>query len=96
MAYSVCKIADYILGESKDCLRLHDYAAREYGDMLRYFYKPRWEKFINNARTALREGKETAMYDRYKYDKAFLEKDKKYSIKVQGNLFEVAKIIVSR
>lgn len=83
-------------GESKDCLRLHDYAAREYGDMLRYFYKPRWEKFINNARTALREGKETAMYDRYKYDKAFLEKDKKYSIKVQDNLFEVAKIIVSR
>ena len=83
-------------GESKDCLTLHDYAAREYGDMLRYFYKPRWEIFIKNARKALQEGKEAVNYDRYQHDKTFLEQEKEYSVKVQDDLFEVAKTILSR
>ena len=33
-------------GEGEDCATLHDYAAREYGDMLRCFYKPRWENLL--------------------------------------------------
>ena len=82
-------------GEGEDCATLHDYAAREYGDMLRCFYKPRWEKFINDARKALQEDKETVSYNRYQHDKAFLESEQEYPIKVRENLFEVAKITLS-
>ena len=82
-------------GEGEDCATLHDYAAREYGDMLRRFYKPRWEKFINDARKALQEDKETVSYNRYQHDKAFLESEQEYPIKVRENLFEVAKITLS-
>lgn len=82
-------------GESEDCATLHDYAAREYGDMLRCFYRPRWEKFINDARKTLQEGREQPNYNRYQYDKAFLESEQEYSVKVRKDLFEVAKIALS-
>ena len=82
-------------GEGEDCATLHDYAAREYGDMLRCFYKPRWEKFINEARKALQEGREPSRYNRYQYDKVFLEDGQEYSVKVRKDLFEVAKIALS-
>ena len=82
-------------GEGEDCATLHDYAAREYDDMLHYFYKPRWEKFINAARKSLQEGKELSSYNRYQYDKVFLENQQKYSIKKRQDLSDVAKIILS-
>ena len=74
---------------------LHDYAAREYGDMLRYFYKPRWQKFIEDARIALINGKEVESYDRYKNDTWFLEDDKEYPITINNNIFEIAEKIIS-
>ena len=77
--------------ESQQALELHDYAAREYGDMLRYFYKPRWKKFIDDVRKALQNGEDVVDYNRYKYDKVFLEREHKYLVKVRNDLFDVAK-----
>ena len=63
--------------------------------MLRFFYKPRWEAFINDDRNALQESKEVISYNRYQYDRVFLDDRQEYSVKVRKDLFEVAKITLS-
>lgn len=51
---------------------LHDYAAREYGGMLRYFYRPRWEKYIAVLRDCMEKGTAFQDYDHYADEEAFL------------------------
>lgn len=81
--------------ESKNGYGLHDYAAREYGDMLRYFYRPRWEKFIQAARVGIKNNEKVENYDRYNNDKAFLEDDKNYTLRVNDNFFEIVQMVLS-
>ena len=90
----VAKLLITFWNESQQALELHDYAAREYGDMLRYFYKPRWKKFIDDARKALQNGEEVMDYNRYEYDKAFLECEHEYSLETKDDLFNVAKMLL--
>lgn len=77
-------------GEEKGSVSLHDYAAREYGDMLRFFYKPRWEKYIQKLSDSIQKGKCYEEYDRYADEFAFVDSENTYSRAVNENLLAVA------
>ncbi len=57
----------------RGCFTLFDYAAREYGDMVRLVYKPRWEKYLQYAQECLESG---SAYEEKKWceiDEKFLQ-----------------------
>jgi alpha-N-acetylglucosaminidase len=81
-------------GEEKGSVSLHDYAAREYGDMLRCFYKPRWQKYIKTLFCALQEGKAYEEYERYTDEIAFVCENKEYNRENNTDLFSVATIVL--
>lgn len=81
-------------GEEAGCILLHDYAAREYGDMLRYFYKPRWEKYIQTLKHALETGEEFVDYDRYEEEVAFVNGQTQFAENA-GNLFDRAQTLLT-
>lgn len=75
-------------GDREGSASLHDYAAREYGDMLRYFYKPRWEKYIGVLRDCMAQGIPFQDYDRYEEEEAFLQDGREYSCAPVSDLRE--------
>ena len=81
-------------GLNEAAVFLHDYAPREYGDMLRYFYKPRWEKYLKRAKVSLEKGEPIADYNRYPDENAFIKDEKEYSREVSCQLYGVAKNIL--
>ncbi len=81
-------------GEEKGSVTLHDYAAREYGDMLRHFYKPRWKKYLSALKRALDEGTNFVDYDRYADEILFVNEEKEYSREVRKDLQEVAQKVL--
>lgn len=83
-------------GEEKGSVLLHDYAAREYGDMLRYFYKPRWKKYLTKCKHLLEKGDAFDEYDRYADEIEFVNENREYSRKVETNLRETAEKVLKR
>ena len=81
-------------GEESGSVTLHDYAAREYGDLLRYFYKPRWEKYLSALENALEQNAPFVDYDRYADEVEFVNEEREYSRSVSENLDEVAKKVL--
>lgn len=73
-------------GDREGSRLLHDYAAREYGDLLRYFYKPRWEKYISALRDCMEKGTAFQDYDRYADEEKFLLERHEYNSHVSGDL----------
>jgi len=82
-------------GDRETSRELHDYAAREYGDMLRYFYRPRWEKYISVLRDCLAKGIPFQDYDRYAEEEEFLYGEREYSRVVSRNLREAVTEAIS-
>lgn len=74
--------------------RLHDYAAREYGDMVKLYYTPRWEKYLQKLSKNMQEGKDFEDYDRYADDEAFLADGKEYTREVAQDLKPRAEAIL--
>ena len=74
----VSKLLITFWADSPDGACLNDYSAREYGDMLRCFYKPRWEKYILSAEEAILSGGEISEYDKYLHDMPFMYDDTEY------------------
>lgn len=74
---------------------VHDYSPREYPEMLRYFYRPRWEKYIENARKALEENTDIQSYDRFKYDLVFLNEDKNYTFDLETNIQKIGIMVLN-
>lgn len=68
---------------------LHDYAAREYGDMLRYFYKPRWEKYIGELSFALKNGTDFVDYEHHEDEKSFIERKEEYTRICSTDIYQV-------
>ena len=66
---------------------LHDYAAREYGDMLRYFNKPKWEKHVALLLHSLDGGKPLEEYDYYAFDVDFISKNIEYNRDVSKDVY---------
>lgn len=87
----VSKLLITFWGEHPDCYSLYDYSPREFGDMLRYFYRPRWEKYVHDAKAAIEKGEEVLPYDRHTYDTPFVYDEKEYPRETSGNIIEVAK-----
>lgn len=77
-------------GDREGSRLLHDYAAREYGDMLRHFYRPRWEKYISVLRDCLKKGVLFRDYDRYEEEEKFLYERREYSRRISGDLRRAA------
>ena len=75
-------------GDREGSITLHDYAAREYGDMLRYFYRPRWEKYISVLRNCMEKKVPFQEYDRYAEEEEFLYQHQEYSRFPSGDLRE--------
>lgn len=73
---------------------LHDYSPREYGDMLRFFYKPRWETYIGNIWKEMNGYGPIEPYDRYKTENLFIEDGKTYRREKSGDLYRIAQNIV--
>lgn len=66
---------------------LHDYSPREYGDMLRFFYKPRWLAYIENVWKKM-NGETIESYDRYETETSFIENGKIYKREKSENLYQ--------
>ena len=81
-------------GNFKEAWALHDYSPREYGDMLRDFYKPRWVKYIQDAKIAIANGEEVKPYNRYENDVAFLDEMKNYSLRVNNDFVSVVESVL--
>lgn len=75
-------------GSREGSRTLHDYAAREYGDMLRYFYKPRWEKYISVLRDCLKTGQPFREYDHYSDEEKFLYDQRELSGPTSHDLYQ--------
>ncbi len=74
-------------GDEK-CVTLHDYSPREFGDMIRRYYRPRWEKFLGALTESINFNTEFVDYDRFEFDNEFINENKTYSYKVNENLKE--------
>lgn len=74
--------------------KLADYAAREYGDMLRYFYKPRWEKYINILSGCLDRGEPFVDYDHHGDEYEFVTSDAVFSKNISKSLKECVENII--
>lgn len=72
---------------------LHDYSPREYGDMLRLFYKPRWVVYVENAIREMR-GEPVKPYDRYAVETEFIERKTPVGGKKIGDLYRAARNIL--
>ena len=68
---------------------LHDYAAREWNGLLRDFYKPRWQSFINILRCSMVTGNKPLDYNRYDAEYFFTTLSKKYPAKPKGDLKQI-------
>ncbi len=66
---------------------LHDYAPREYGDMLRAFYKPRWVKYIQTLEKAIESEEEFTMYPFYDDEYAFVINREEYTREISTYVY---------
>ncbi len=80
-------------GKEDGSISLHDYAAREYGDLLRYFYKPRWEAFVQSLVGSLEESQPLQEIDWYAFENAFVKEEKEYNRSVSKDLQMVCRQI---
>ena len=72
--------------DSREGFQLFDYAAREYGDMLRFFYQPRWERYLKELSARLEHGEEPTQYDGFADAVSFINGSQEYSDAVSDGL----------
>lgn len=65
---------------------LHDYAAREWDGLLRDFYRPRWESYINILRCSMVTGNKPLDYNRYDAEYVFTTLSKVYPTVPSGDM----------
>ena len=73
---------------------LDNYAAREYGDLIQSYYKPRWEKFISMLEFSLLTGEKYEEYNFFAHNLLFCFDRGRYEMKEVGNTLEIAKEII--
>lgn len=81
-------------GDEK-CVTLHDYSPREFGDMIRSYYRPRWEKFLSVLSECAECDKDFVDYDRFNFDNQFINENKIYSYSVSSNLKQAVSEIIN-
>lgn len=75
-----------VWGDERTHYRINDYAAREYGELIRDYYAPRWKKFIAAAMLALESGKEIEITDFFAEGEDFTRETKKYPLSLRDDL----------
>ena len=75
-------------GDELSSVELHDYAAREYPEMLSLFYRPRWKKYIDSLYTALKTQQPWKDYDRYEDECRFIDQDTVYPCQISSQLYD--------
>ena len=75
--------------------QLFDYAAREYGDMLRFFYQPRWKRYLKELYERLERGEELIEYDSLSDAVSFINSSQEYSDAVSSELCEAVNEILA-
>lgn len=73
---------------------LDNYAAREYGDLIETYYKPRWKKFLSMLEISLLTGVPYEEYNFFDYDLLFCYDKGRYEMKAKGDTLKIAKEIV--
>lgn len=76
-------------GDRDGSQELHDYAAREWDGLLRDFYRPRWESYINILRCSLVTGNKPLDYNRYDAEYFFTTLSKEYPLEPYGNMKQI-------
>lgn len=74
---------------------LDNYAAREYGDLIECYYKPRWEKFLSMLEISLLTGEPYTEYNFFDYDLLFCYDRGRYAMKQKGDTLKIAKQIIN-
>ena len=80
-----------VWGDERTNYLINDYAAREYGELIRDYYAPRWKRFINAATDALKSGKEMENVNFFDSAEAFTREKKKYPLSLRNDLDKSAK-----
>lgn len=75
-----------VWGDERTHYRLNDYAAREYGGLIKDYYALRWKRFIATARSWLENEAEAEEIDFYSAAEAFTHERKKYPLLVRNDL----------
>ena len=70
---------------------INDYAAREYGELIRDYYAPRWKRFISAVTTALEKGEEPEEINFFAVAEDFAKAKKSYPLSLRGDLDKTAK-----
>ena len=81
-------------GDEVSSVELHDYAAREYPEMLHLFYKPRWEKYIASLSDSLKAGATWQDYDRYTDENRFVEANTVYPHQESSDLYDDVRAVL--
>ena len=80
-----------VWGDERTHYRINDYAAREYGELIRDYYAPRWKAFIAEAKAALKEGREMKEIDFFAWGEEFARRKDKYPLNLRFDLDKSAK-----
>lgn len=76
-------------GDRGGAEELHDYAAREWNGLLRDFYRPRWESYLNILRCSLVTGNKPIDYNRYDAEYFFTTLSGTYAVAPYGDQKEI-------
>lgn len=83
-----------VWGDERTKGRLNDYAAREYGGLLKNYYLKRWKKFADMLVSSLVSGTPLEDYDFLADGEAFTRKEERYKSTPYSNADEVARKII--
>ena len=74
---------------------LLDYSPREFGDMIRDYYKPRWNRYLDHLTELLESGREYEELDIFEFTERFIEEYKEYPRYYKGDLLNTANDILA-
>jgi alpha-N-acetylglucosaminidase len=84
-----------VWGDKGVAEELHDYSCREWSGMIRDFYIPRWQVFINDLRGQL-NGDQPRQTDWYQMELSWVNKRNSFSDKPTGNSLEIARRLLNK
>lgn len=84
-----------VWGDERTNYRLNDYAAREYGGLVKDYYMVRWKKFIQMMIDSLTNDAPLEEHDFYQDAENFTKQAKNYSLRVRTDLDKLVSKLIS-
>ncbi|MEC0093344.1 alpha-N-acetylglucosaminidase [Paenibacillus macquariensis] len=82
-------------GPKESSESLHDYSHREWSGLIRSFYLPRWEMFIQSLKDAISKQSTPVPIDWYAWEYEWTQGHELYAIEPQGSLYEAVSRILN-